>query len=37
MKDVISLITGKLSMIKSNVKDVFKSVNDFIHFYILYF
>ncbi|HAI43374.1 MAG TPA: hypothetical protein DCM40_37375 [Maribacter sp.] len=28
MKDVISLITGKLSMIKSNVQDVFKSVND---------
>ena len=28
MKDVISLITGKLSMIKANVQDVFKSVND---------
>ena len=28
MKDVISLITSKLSMIKSNVQDVFKSVND---------
>jgi hypothetical protein len=28
MKDVISLITSKLSMIKANVQDVFKSVND---------
>ena len=28
MRDVISLITSKLSMIKSNVQDVFKSVND---------